>query len=131
MSLQLLLGRPASCLSPLERSCLCSQKIMIDLSQFELVITFDTNATRPVHDIFPFSKHSYFAVLTPLLLPSLKIMKSKVIKDKAPCRVVPMTMILICMHKEEEITDLGSSVSSVVIGNFMYQLDWATGGPDI
>ena len=42
-----------------------------------------------------------------------------------------MTMILISMHKGEEIIDLGDSVSSVVIVNFMCQLDWALGGPDI
>ena len=102
---------------------------MIDRSQFELVIKFDTSATRPVHGIFHFSKHSYFAVLTPLLLPSLKIMKSKVTEDKVPCRVVPMTMILICMHKEEEITDLGNSVSSVVIGNFTTYLSVNLIGP--
>lgn len=43
--------------------------------------------------------------------------------DKASCRDIQMTMILICVHEREEITDLGNSVSSVVIINFMCQLD--------
>ena len=58
-----------------------SQK-MINLSQFELelVIKFDTNATRPVYGTVHFSKHSYFVALTPLLLPSLRVIKSKAIE---------------------------------------------------
>lgn len=52
-----------------------SQKTMIDLSQFELVLKFDANATSPVSGTFHFSKHSYFAVLSPLVLPSLRVNK--------------------------------------------------------